>query len=417
MNRMVPRGWKTSGPHPSKPPSERSSAPSGDGQTITIARYTVRRTRRAALYLIMVLLSAMAASPPALAQSRTLVRVHPVEIQVGPGSASAAEIRIDDVEGLYAFDIRLSFDATIVAVVDADPALEGIQVAPGSLLNLDFVVRNEADNAHGTVWLAMTQMNPSEAVSGSGTAFVVTLRGKEAGRATPLTITRVQLVTRHGEEIPAEIQDGQVVVVEAEKAPSPPTTAPAQQPSILTATPGPSSQSEPPASSPTATTAPHPTAPPASTSRPNPAAATSTPVSALGDERPEVTGNSLDAASSEFDASSNPTASRHGESGPQRMPEGGATTEHLSSSSAGMDLTGGASGASPLVGRPADPSSAGQRRERDAQSGSRQSGLFRGMLTVAALGALLVLSGLGSLLVRPARRRRGTPGSPGKEAR
>jgi len=184
-------------------------------------------------------LSAVALSiEGASAQGETRIYLSPTETLVGEEQTAAVEVRVENVEGLYGLDIRLSFDPAVVQVADADPNAGGLQVRPGDLLNLDFVLRNTADNKEGSIWFAMVQVNPSPEVSGSGIAFIVTFTGESAGSSTPLAIIHAEIVKRTGEGISAAIEDGVIRVVGPEEAPPTPTEAPPQpQPTIVTPTP------------------------------------------------------------------------------------------------------------------------------------------------------------------------------------
>ena len=79
--------------------------------------------------------------------------------------------------------MRPVFDTAIAQAEDADSNLgNGVQLQPlGDLLSPDFVVKNEIDNDAGTVWYAVTQLNPSPAVSGSGPIARLFLRGIAPG--------------------------------------------------------------------------------------------------------------------------------------------------------------------------------------------------------------------------------------------
>lgn len=162
----------------------------------------------------------------ALAQGAALIHLTPDPALVGAGQTVAVEVRVENVQDLYGLDIRLRFDPLVVEVVDADPATEGVQVRPGDLLHPDLVVRNIADNTEGTIWFALTQLNPSEAVTGSGTAFVIVFRGKRAGLGCPLEFTYQKMATREGQVHSASTQDGEVRVVEEAQAPPTPTQVP-----------------------------------------------------------------------------------------------------------------------------------------------------------------------------------------------
>jgi len=198
------------------------------------------------------------------AQGTALIHLAPDPALVGAGQTAAVEVRVDNVQDLYGLDIRLRFDPSVVEVVDADEATEGIQVRPGELLHPDLIVRNVADNTEGTIWFALTQLNPSEAVSGSGTAFVILVRGKRAGFGSPLSFTYQKMATRDGKVISASAQDGEVRVVEEAQAPPTPTQAP----------PPPS----PTVVIPTETAAPPPAVPPAAPTAMPTAVPTNTPV-------------------------------------------------------------------------------------------------------------------------------------------
>lgn len=186
----------------------------------------MRKTRFGFLFCAVLLVGVVLPVGAALAQAGAVVRLAPQPASVGEGQTAAVEVRIDNVQNLYGLDIRLSFDPTIVEVVDADPNLAGVQVRPGDLLKPDFVVKNVADNAQGTVWFALTQFNPSTEVTGSGTAFTLTFKGKQRGAASALAITYAKLANRSGEEIPATAQNGEIRVVAAAQAPASPTPAP-----------------------------------------------------------------------------------------------------------------------------------------------------------------------------------------------
>ena len=108
----------------------------------------------------------------------------------------------DDVTNLFGLDIRLRFNADMVQVEDGNPSKAGIQVLPGEFPVADFEVKNVVDNEAGTIWYAVTQLNPREPVSGSGRrGFAGAHDGREqaAGRTRraastarcPLRLTRV----------------------------------------------------------------------------------------------------------------------------------------------------------------------------------------------------------------------------------
>lgn len=257
--------------------------------------------RIAIVIIFAALAAAVLPAASALAQEPVLVRVAPAAVTLAPGATADVAVEVVAVEGLYGFDIRLSFDPAVVEVVDADPAKPGVQVSLGRMLDPGMAVRESADNATGVVHYAMTQLNPSEAKSGAGNLIVVKLRGKAAG-SSDLTITSVDLARRDATAIPTTLQHGVATVAASAAAlpvntpiptQAPPTIVPTGLPPAATATPGsqptatmPAAATETPA--PSATPVPSPTLPsatdtPAPSAEPSaePAAAAATPAATL----------------------------------------------------------------------------------------------------------------------------------------
>lgn len=162
-----------------------------------------------------------------------ILRWAPEQATVGAGQTAAVEVWAENVTDLYGLDMHLSFDPTAVRIVDADPAAEGIQVRPGDLLQPDLVIRNTADNDRGTLWFALTQINPSPEVSGSGVVCVILFEGLKLGATSPLTVVEATLATRSGQALPVALHEGQMRVVGQEEAPPTPTPAPTLPPPTL----------------------------------------------------------------------------------------------------------------------------------------------------------------------------------------
>ena len=207
-----------------------------------------------------------------LAQSQAVVRPDPLTIEVGVGRTAAVHVVVENVQNLYGFELHLGFDPKVVEVMDADANQAGVQIRPGDFLNVDLVVLNRVDHGFGLIDFAMTQLNPSEAVSGSGLLVSFVVRGKRAAEASVLTLQVVKLATRDGELIPIETRNGAFRVVPEEQAPPTPTEAPSPpQPTLQIPTPTATTVGTSP---PTATFTP---VPPTPTSVPTVAWPTATP--------------------------------------------------------------------------------------------------------------------------------------------
>jgi len=164
--------------------------------------------------LLLVVALALGRGHAAASPSATIVRCDPATV-VGPlGGTVDVDIYVENVVELYGADVRLSFDTTALQVVDADPAASGVQIQLlDTFLSPDFVVRKVADNDEGTIWYAATQVNPTEAVSGSGPLARITFSALRPGAFT-LPITYYKLARRDSLEIPATAQGCAVTFVE-----------------------------------------------------------------------------------------------------------------------------------------------------------------------------------------------------------
>ncbi|MFQ5342789.1 MAG: hypothetical protein ACE5F6_14715, partial [Anaerolineae bacterium] len=87
--------------------------------------------------------------------------------------------QVSGVQNMYGVDITLTFDATAVKVVDAQPTRPGVQVMPGSLfegrphLVADNQVTVDEKTGIGTITFAATLLSPAEAISGGGTVVTI----------------------------------------------------------------------------------------------------------------------------------------------------------------------------------------------------------------------------------------------------
>ena len=144
-----------------------------------------------------------------------VIQTAPQSAAVGVGTPVVVDVVVANVVDLYGADVQLSFDPTIVQVVDADGvAANGVQIAHGSLLTSQgyyFVAMNRADNVTGTISFAITQFNPALPVSGTGPLCRITFLAQATG-VSPVHFTRAVLADRDGRSIPFTFQDGSIAV-------------------------------------------------------------------------------------------------------------------------------------------------------------------------------------------------------------
>ncbi len=160
----------------------------------------------ALLILSAIWLTSVAAGPLG-AQTAAIVGLFPASASLALGHTVDVELCVDHVQALYGLDVRVRFDPRILEAVDLDPAQEGVQVTPGQFPYPDFTIKNHVDNAVGTVWYAVTQLNPRPPANGSGVILTMRFRAKAAGDAA-VAIAQVALATREGALLPVTTSDG-----------------------------------------------------------------------------------------------------------------------------------------------------------------------------------------------------------------
>ena len=184
-------------------------------------RLTASGSRRA-LHLVCALgLVALFGAMPPLARSQgaAVIRPDPALLEIGPGQTARVDIVLENAQDVYAIDLRLKYDPAVIEVLDADPAKEGVQAAPGAFLKPDFVVRNTADNTAGTLQYVITQVNPTAPASGTGVVLAFQVRGRQAGE-TPITFESVEMADRRGQTLAVTPSSGTIKVVAASAAPA-----------------------------------------------------------------------------------------------------------------------------------------------------------------------------------------------------
>lgn len=131
---------------------------------------------------------------------------------VGTGETADVEVRVRDVQALYAGQLDIRFDPAIVEIVDQDPVRAGVQIEPGDFPAPDQIFRNNADNAAGQLQYYFSLQGPKPGVSGSGRIARIRVRGKQVG-VSPLEFTQVVLSDPQSAQIDVPASNGRVTVV------------------------------------------------------------------------------------------------------------------------------------------------------------------------------------------------------------
>ncbi len=180
------------------------------------------------LFTLVLLLAAAGVMPAAAQTPRAELSIIPGEGQTVKGEILEVGVQIKNVTDLYGMDMTLNFDPAVVEVVDANPGMDGVQVSLGTFLDPGMLLINRADNAAGRINFVMTQMNPSEAKSGSGLLLVVRLRGVKEGASSGISFGQVLLSTRDGMPVEFTFVDGVVSVSSTNPKGPAPTPMPVQ---------------------------------------------------------------------------------------------------------------------------------------------------------------------------------------------
>ena len=159
----------------------------------------------------------------------------PPPSSIAAGQHATYVLGIANATRLFGADIELSFDPKAVAITDADPSKDGVQVNLGPFLDPGFVVYNLADNTTGKLRVTFTQVAPTSPATGSGAllSFELTAVG---GGDPQLKITAALLARDDGTAQPVTIP------VAGNSTPVPPSGSPAPNPteipSVTRAAPG-----------------------------------------------------------------------------------------------------------------------------------------------------------------------------------
>jgi ELWxxDGT repeat protein len=129
------------------------------------------------------------------------------------GSDFTIDIMVAEVSDLYGVELQLSFDPTIVEVVDVDPVTAGIQIQPGVCPMPDSVDVNSADNTTGTISYAVTSLSPSPPCNSGGVIASITFLGLTEGNSI-LHFEGELLSDTNANPIPVDsVQDGSLTVM------------------------------------------------------------------------------------------------------------------------------------------------------------------------------------------------------------
>jgi hypothetical protein len=141
----------------------------------------------------------------------TVLSVDPSETHVTGGYGFSVDVRMDNVTDLYAFDVRLYFNTTL---------LQAVQLDEGSFLRSGgdtYVVKNVINATEGYVRFAETLLSVENGVNGTGTLFSVTF-ATTVGVIGNCSVTFGNTILSDSQANPIDHakQDGTVIVSEVQ---------------------------------------------------------------------------------------------------------------------------------------------------------------------------------------------------------
>lgn len=176
--------------------------------------------------------NASPAEPPTTERPPALY-LNPGAVSLEVGGTAKVEIWADGVGGIDMLSLEVQFDPALVQIVDADPATEGIQVAPGDLMGV--VMENRVD---GDRLIYQAAVQPGAVAEDTGILVSFTLQGIAPGS----TVLRMDYAAAqdNGNPVPVDVlSDGLVTVGEAALMPGeeqPPPVAETPTPFVPTPT-------------------------------------------------------------------------------------------------------------------------------------------------------------------------------------
>jgi len=181
-------------------------------------------------------------TPTPMLMPRVYFSPDPIEISLE--GTHDVNIMVENVEGLYAVELRISFPSGLTQVIDADPSVPGVQLRDGDIFTGfdSYTIQNSANNTYGQIEYIRSVTGSELGKDGGGIIATIPLQGVAAGQGA-MAFVEVVLCEREGISILATYRDSQVDITVVDNISTP---TPTPQPGVtLTPTytppPGPSS--------------------------------------------------------------------------------------------------------------------------------------------------------------------------------
>ena len=134
-------------------------------------------------------------------RKKTTVYIHPQKTsnpKLGIGETFTVDVKINNVDDLYAFEFKLKYNPEI---------LDFVGISSSFLNSPTFDAKKTADETSGIVWLATSSTHPASPKTGSGTLATITFQVKGMGESI-LDIYYSKLLNSDVERISHVVKDG-----------------------------------------------------------------------------------------------------------------------------------------------------------------------------------------------------------------
>ncbi len=162
-------------------------------------------------FIIFILL--FAGLSPATANSIGLLWINPVNTSIDPGGSAQVVLQLDNITNVNSALVSLTFDPSVIAVVDSDPGTGGVQISAGTCPSPNFIITNVADNVAGTIDYAVSQLTLSPPCSG-GDVATIEFQCTALGTSSDVSIAVSTISDLDGIAIVHVTQNGSVTCLE-----------------------------------------------------------------------------------------------------------------------------------------------------------------------------------------------------------
>ena len=148
---------------------------------------------------------------PTSTPSDTIVEVEPDNLETTLCSLQeTVAVNVAEVTNLLSVDLEVSYDPTVIQVIDGDAGQRGVQVRVGNIFATGNITRNEVDTSNGRIYFTAARLSGYTQSIPDG-LIAIDWRPQRVG-SSAITLERVVLTDTNGQEISAEINDGGITV-------------------------------------------------------------------------------------------------------------------------------------------------------------------------------------------------------------